>query len=94
MPSQDESNAMNKSDIDLNTATILDLSELLRTRALSPVDLVAATLERIDKLQPTLKCFTTVTPERAMQRAHDAEREIANGQYRGPCFQIKNPAEC
>ncbi|MEE8291994.1 MAG: amidase [Candidatus Tectomicrobia bacterium] len=79
---------MTMTDIDLNAATIMDLSKHLRTRALSPVDLVAATLERIDALQPTLQCFTTLTPERAMQRAREAEREIATGQYRGPLHGI------
>ena len=79
---------MTMTDIDLNAATIMGLSKHLRTRALSPVDLVAATLERIDALQPTLQCFTTLTPERAMQRAREAEREIATGQYRGPLHGI------
>ncbi len=75
---------MSTIDFDLQTATIHSLSEHLRTRALSPVELVTAILKRIEALQPTLQCFTTVTPEYAMQRARDAEREMANGQYRGP----------
>jgi Asp-tRNA(Asn)/Glu-tRNA(Gln) amidotransferase A subunit family amidase len=74
--------------IDLNTATITGLSESLRTGTLSPVDLVTVTLERIDALQPTLQCFTTVTPELALRRARDAEREMAKGQYRGPLHGI------
>jgi len=52
------------------------------------VELVAATLEQIDALQPRLLCFTTVTPEYAMQRAREAERDIARGQYRGPLHGI------
>ena len=79
--------------IDLNTATIIDLSESLRTGTLSPVELVTATLERIDALQPTLQCFTTVTSDHApdssaLRRARDAEREMAKGQYRGPLHGI------
>lgn len=74
--------------IDLNTATIMGLSDQLRTGALSPVELVTATLERIEALQPTLKCFTTITPELALRRARDVEREITNGQYRGPLHGI------
>jgi Asp-tRNA(Asn)/Glu-tRNA(Gln) amidotransferase A subunit family amidase len=35
-----------------------------------------------------LQCFTTVTPEYALQRARDAEREITGGQYRGPLHGI------
>jgi Asp-tRNA(Asn)/Glu-tRNA(Gln) amidotransferase A subunit family amidase len=75
-------------NIDLNTATIIGLSEDLRTGALSPVELVTATLERIDALQPTLRCFTTVTPELALRRAREAERDIARGRYRGPLHGI------
>ena len=79
---------MSMATIDLNTATIMGLSEALRTGALSPVDLVTATLERIEALQPTLQCFTTVTPELALRRARDAERDMAQGRYRGPLHGI------
>ena len=56
--------------------------------ALSPVELVTATLERIDALQPTLRCFTTVTPDLALRRARETERDIARGRYRGPLHGI------
>ena len=79
---------MSKVDIDLASAIITEMSPLLRQRDLSPVALVAATLERIDALQPRLLCFTTVTPEYAMQRAREAERGIARGQYCGPLHGI------
>jgi len=75
-------------NIDLNTATIIGLSEDLRTGALSPVELITATLERIDALQPTLRCFTTVTTDLALRRAREAERDIARGRYRGPLHGI------
>jgi Asp-tRNA(Asn)/Glu-tRNA(Gln) amidotransferase A subunit family amidase len=45
---------MSKVDIDLASATITEMSTLLRQRDISPVELVAATLERIDVLQPRL----------------------------------------
>jgi aspartyl-tRNA(Asn)/glutamyl-tRNA(Gln) amidotransferase subunit A len=79
---------MSMANIDLNTATIIGLSEHLRTGALSPVELVTATLERIYALQPTLQCFTTVTPELALRQAHEAERDITRGRYRGPLHGI------
>ena len=60
----------------------------MQTGALSPVDLVTATLERIHALQPTLQCFTTVTPELALRQAREAERDIARGRYRGPLHGI------
>jgi len=79
---------MSQVDIDLAAATITAISTALRQRDISPVELVAATLERIAALQPRLLCFTTVTPEYAMQRAREAEREITRGQYRGPLHGI------
>lgn len=74
--------------LDIVTATIAGVSEAIRTRAISPVELTAATLARIEALQPKLGCFTTLTPEYAMARAREAEREIGTGRYRGPLHGI------
>jgi aspartyl-tRNA(Asn)/glutamyl-tRNA(Gln) amidotransferase subunit A len=79
---------MSKVELDLASATITAMSAALRQGDISPVELVAATLERIAALQPRLLCFTTVTPEYAMQRARDAERAMAGGQYRSPLHGI------
>ena len=79
---------MRQSTLDLASATISTISKALRQRDLSPVELITATLERIDALQPRLQCFTTVTPEYALQRAREAEQEIAHGRYRGPLHGI------
>lgn len=75
-------------EFDLTLATLSDASRALQRRQLSPVELVRATLARIEALQPVLQCFTTLTPEYAMQRAREAERDIANGRYRGPLHGI------
>ena len=79
---------MKHSTLDLVSATISTISQAIRQRHLSPVELVTATLERIDALQPRLQCFTTVTPEYALQRAREAEQEIGHGRYRGPLHGI------
>jgi aspartyl-tRNA(Asn)/glutamyl-tRNA(Gln) amidotransferase subunit A len=79
---------MQHSTLDLVSATITTISQALRQRDISPVELVTATLERIDALQPRLQCFTTVTPEYALHRAREAEREIGQGRYRGPLHGI------
>jgi aspartyl-tRNA(Asn)/glutamyl-tRNA(Gln) amidotransferase subunit A len=60
------------------------LSERIRRRELSPVALAEACLERIDRLQPRLGAFVTVTPERALADARAAEAELARGHWRGP----------
>src|SRR5512140_3626492 len=74
---------MGQGKLDLVSATITGIGEALRKREISPVELVTATLERIEALQPRLQCFTTLTPEFALQQARAAEHEIAQGRYRG-----------
>jgi len=67
---------------------MLDLSisqaaDLLRTKKVSPVELTNACLERIEKLNPVLNAFITVTRESALKQARIAEDEIQNGNSRG-----------
>ena len=79
---------MGKTGIDLVNATLTEMSELLRTRKVSPVELVEATLQRIEDVGPKLNCFVTVTGDYALERAKQAEREISAGKYRGPMHGI------
>ena len=73
---------------DLSGLTIAQAAGLLRQRQLSPVELVASVLERIDRLQPRLNAYITILAEEAMQTAHQAEEEIGSGRYRGPLHGI------
>jgi aspartyl-tRNA(Asn)/glutamyl-tRNA(Gln) amidotransferase subunit A len=68
--------------------TIYELSRQLRDRAISPVELTRDCLARIEKLNPTLNAFITVTAESALERARVAEREIFRGHYLGPLHGI------
>ncbi len=71
-------------DADLDGLTIARTGELLRTRRLSPVELAAATLARIERRQSELNAFITVTAAAALEQARIAEAEIARGDWRGP----------
>ena len=64
--------------------SILETSELLRKGAVSPVELTNECLARIEKLNPTLNAFITVTADSALAEARQAESEIRQGQWRGP----------
>ncbi len=64
--------------------TIPELSEALRSRKLSPVDVTRACLQRIAALNPSLNAFITVTVEAALAQASRAEAEILDGNWRGP----------
>jgi len=71
--------------------TLLDLaavSELVRARKLSPVEVTQACLARIEALNPELNAFITVTAEMALAQARAAEAEIQRGEWRGPLHGI------
>lgn len=68
--------------------TVAEAAALIRSRRLSPVDLVQAVVERIDRLDPKVHAFITVTREKALSVARAAEQEIAAGKYRGPLLGI------
>jgi aspartyl-tRNA(Asn)/glutamyl-tRNA(Gln) amidotransferase subunit A len=68
--------------------TIKRISSLIRTRKLSPVELLDACLRRIELFGPALNAFITVTAESARLQAKRAEKEIAGGKYRGPLHGI------
>ncbi|NEV89643.1 amidase [Streptomyces tendae] len=59
-------------------------AEAVRTRHLSPVELVDSVLERIGRTEPRLQAYVTVTAERARRAARTAEDDIAAGRHRGP----------
>ena len=60
-----------------------DMASLVKTRKLSPVELVRAFLDRIESVNPKVNAFITVTGEHAINEAKKAEREIVAGRYRG-----------
>jgi len=68
--------------------SISEAAELLRQKKISPVDLATACLDRIERLNPVLNAFITVTHESAMAEARVAEDEIQRGEWRGPLHGI------
>jgi aspartyl-tRNA(Asn)/glutamyl-tRNA(Gln) amidotransferase subunit A len=70
---------------------LLDLSEASRAvqkKEVSPVELTQACLARIEKLNPHLNAFITVTGTEALDAARKAEAEIARGEWKGPLHGI------
>ena len=68
--------------------SIVETGELLRKGKLSPVELTKICLTQIEKLNPTLNAFVTVTAELALTQARAAEAEILRGHWRGPLHGI------
>jgi aspartyl-tRNA(Asn)/glutamyl-tRNA(Gln) amidotransferase subunit A len=68
--------------------TIVELAPRLRRKGVSPVEITRACLDRIEKLNPALNAFITVTAESALAEARAAEMEISRGEWRGPLHGI------
>jgi len=73
-----------KTDEDLAFLPATHLARLLERRDVKSVDLAKLYLERLKKYDPTLHCVVTLTEELALKQAAQADREIAEGRYRGP----------
>ena len=56
-----------------------ELGRLYRAREVSPVEVVDVVLARIDRLNPMLNAFLTVTPEIARQQAEASEARLRSG---------------
>jgi aspartyl-tRNA(Asn)/glutamyl-tRNA(Gln) amidotransferase subunit A len=69
------------------------LAEQVKAGKLSPVELTEAYLKRSEKIGTRLNAYATLTPERALQEAREAEREIRAGKYRGPLHGIPYAAK-
>ena len=67
----------------LHYLSISELSKLLETKVISPVEVTKHLLDRIDALDGELKSFATVMSEQALDEARQAEIEIYSGRYRG-----------
>jgi len=68
--------------------TLTEAGEQIRTCRLSPVELTREYLARIERLNPVLNAYITVTADLALEQARQAEAEILAGNYRGPLHGI------
>jgi aspartyl-tRNA(Asn)/glutamyl-tRNA(Gln) amidotransferase subunit A len=81
---------------DLAFTPATELVGLIRARKLSPVELTRAVLERIERLNPTLNAFCTITADAALAAARRAEQAVMSGEPLGPIhglpFSVKDLA--
>ena len=73
---------------DLAYLTLKEASELVRRKTVSPVELTATCLKRIEAYNPALNAFITVTRDQAMETARAMEGEQRRGKWRGPLHGI------
>ncbi|WP_454695248.1 amidase [Achromobacter aegrifaciens] len=61
----------------------IEAARLIRTKAVSPVELVRASLDRAERLQPVLNCFITLCADQAIAEARLAEAALMRGDAPG-----------
>lgn len=67
---------------------VTELAELIRQRKITSTELTKMYLGRLKRLGPKLECVITLTEDLALEQAARADREIAEGHYRGPLHGI------
>jgi Asp-tRNA(Asn)/Glu-tRNA(Gln) amidotransferase A subunit family amidase len=72
----------------LHYASITEISESIRSKKVSPVEIVAAHLERIAVMQPKLNAFVHLDAEAARAQARRAEHAVQRGDARGPLLGV------
>ena len=75
---------MSPADDDLAFAGAARQAALIREKRVSPVELVTAYLERIDRLDGRLRAFITVCRDSVLAEAARAEAEGAKSKWLGP----------
>jgi aspartyl-tRNA(Asn)/glutamyl-tRNA(Gln) amidotransferase subunit A len=80
--------------MDLNSVDAVTIATAVRARQVSAVEVVAATLNRIDAKDRELNCFTAVTAQTALADAAKIDEAIASGNdpgvLAGVPFAVKN----
>jgi aspartyl-tRNA(Asn)/glutamyl-tRNA(Gln) amidotransferase subunit A len=69
---------------DLFFTSMTELSRMIATKAVSPVEVVRAHLDRIAALDPGLRAYITVCDDAALQAARAAETALMSGGVVGP----------
>jgi Asp-tRNA(Asn)/Glu-tRNA(Gln) amidotransferase A subunit family amidase len=69
---------------DLAFASVVELGDLVRRKKISSMNLTEMYIARIKRYDPMLHFVVTITEERALAKAKEADAEIAAGKYRGP----------
>ncbi|MGK0237317.1 MAG: Asp-tRNA(Asn)/Glu-tRNA(Gln) amidotransferase A subunit family amidase [Candidatus Pelagisphaera sp.] len=68
--------------------SVADLSQLIQSKHVTSVELTELYLRRLKRFGDTLECVVSLTEDLALEQARRADREIAEGQYKGPLHGI------
>jgi Asp-tRNA(Asn)/Glu-tRNA(Gln) amidotransferase A subunit family amidase len=67
---------------ELTRKSAAELARMIRARAVSPVEVVEAYLDRVEEVNPRLNAVVTLAPD-ALEHAREAERAVARGEAVG-----------
>ena len=84
----DDSEHVEETSGSLSFLSIRELGQRLRAKEISSVELTRHCLDRLMQVDPLLNCVITLTQDLAMRQAEQADRELAQGQDRGPLHGI------
>ena len=73
---------------ELASISLADLSCLIGAKQVSPVEVVRAHLDRIERIDGCLRSFNSLRPEAALEEAREAEQAIMRGKRLGPLHGI------
>ena len=71
-------------DIEICYMPAVDMAQAIRTRKLSPVEVINAVLSRIEWLNPQVNAYCTVVADSAREQAKQAEDKVMKGEALGP----------
>ena len=69
---------------DLHYLSLVEVARRLEARQLTSVQATQTILDRIEQIDPKLKCYATLTADRALADAAARDAETAAGASRGP----------
>ncbi|MFC2152147.1 amidase [Bacteroidota bacterium] len=68
--------------------SVLELASLIKYKKITSTELTKFYLKRLEKYGDTLECVVTITKKLALKQAKKVDKEIANGNYKGPLHGI------
>ena len=63
-------------ELGLLSQTISELAPRIKSREVSPVEVIESALEHAERMQPILKSFITLTPDLALSHAQELEQML------------------
>jgi len=71
-------------DTEICYMSTVDMAQAIKTRKLSPVEVINAILSRIERLNPKINAYCTLPVESARRQAREAEAKVMKGDKLGP----------